>query len=875
VIDDRELWQRARPLFEQLIDLDDDARRARLHELTRGDSALYALLDTMMRADASADDALAEYSFGLPRVTRGGSHLEATAAAPDPLGILGQTIAHFRVTAHVASGGMGAVYAAEDLQLGRAVALKFPLPHEHTDHVVQERFLREARSAAALDHPNLCSVYEVGESAAGVFLAMPLYAGETLRHRLARERRLTPGDTIAIARDVVRGLAAAHAAGIVHRDLKPGNIMLAPDGTAKIFDFGLAKMRDVSVTGSVTQGTVVYMAPDQLRGGRADARADLWAVGVMLYVMLTGQLPFGGEHEPAILHAILHEQPERPSTIVAGLSAAWDDLVGALLQKNPAHRYQSAEELLEDLQALDSGAALRHHVPLWARAVQHERFARTLVASAALVAIVAIASLTWSMWPRSTGANTTAPITPQRVAVLPFTNRDADAADEFLVAGFTEQVIALLGHQLGNRVAGSASAAALRKQGLAPAVVGEKLGAANVVEGSIRVQSDILVVTVQLTRVSDGRSLWSDTLTANVTAMEDIERQVADSIGRILHPGEVRAATRRPTRDFEAHRLYLLGRYAWNQRSQAKLEEAIGDYKGALELDPKFAQAYAGLAAAYVNMVNFRYMPLEEGLANAEHAAEKAIALDSTVADGYAALGDVLVSRGESTPDVYSRAAALFDRAIALNPSMSWAHHYYALLYMSAGRIAQAEDQTRQSLELDTLSQPGNAMLGIELAADDRLLEARDQLQRALKLNRGFVLSQTYLGEVEAALGNDGEAVRLLEAALNSTAGFPGVRPSLAYTYRRLGREAQARRLLRDALADAMREGYWLNYVETLAVLEQTDSAFAILGDVERQQKARGIGVDIWANPLLRRFRSDPRFMAIMPRPTEPRGLRS
>jgi len=879
---DRDLWQRARPLFDELVDLGDDVRRARLDELRRGDPALYDMVEMLLRADASADDALVGYSFGLPQRTRSAPG-DATVAPPDPLGIVGQSVAHFRVVSYLAAGGMGAVYAADDLRLGRVVALKFPLPYQHTDAVVKERFMHEARSAAALDHPNLCTVYEIGESAAGVFLAMPLYAGETLRDRLAREVRLTPRETIGIARHVARGLAAAHASGIVHRDLKPGNIMLVRDGTAKILDFGLAKMRDVTVTKSqVTRGTLVYMAPDQLRGGRVDARADLWSMGVMLYVMLTGQLPFGGEHEAAILHAILHDQPEPPSRLVPGLPRAFDDLVGALLQKNPAHRYQSAEELLEDLEALDSGAALRHRVPLWARAAQRKRFRRAVVMPTVALVTVAIASLSWTIsrrrlagdaappvGTRSIGADATAPITAQSIAVLPFTNADSNAADNYLVDGFSERLTALLGAQQGNRVAAGASADALLKRGLDPYAVGVRLGFAHIVHGSMRVRGGSLAVEVRLARVSDRHVLWSRPFTAPVTALQVLERQIADSVDRVLHPHEAIVTARPPTSDPEAHRLFLLGRYAWNQRTREKLEEAIGYYAGATERDPRFALAYAALAEAYINKVNFHYMPVATGLANAERAAETAIALDSSVADGYAALGFALVASGKSTPDVYVRAESLFNRAIALNPSLAVAHHYKAILLTGLGRLAEAEAQTRQTLALDPLSLVGNAMLGIVFAAQDRLPEARVQLQKALELNPGFSLTQTYLGEVNAALGNQAEALRLLELAYARTPGFPGVRPTLAYTYRMTGREVQARRLLAEARAGALTQESWLNYVETLAVMGEPDSAFAILGQVEREQKNRDIDTDMRANPLLRGFRSDPRFATIMARRVE------
>jgi hypothetical protein len=395
---DRELWQRARSLFDELVDLAPDVRRSRLVQLSGSDPALSEAVERLLAADAGAVRTLSDYSFG-PGVA-----VDAPVAAEeipghshDPLGIVGRMVSHFVVKDFLAAGGMGVLYTAEDIQLGRAVALKFPLPHQRMDPAVKSRFMQEARSAATLDHPNLCPVYEVGESAHGVFLAMPLYPGETLRDRLARTRVLPPAEAITILEQVLDGLGAAHAAGVVHRDLKPANIMLLPDGTVRILDFGLAKVRDVSQTRSkITLGTVAYMAPEQIRRQPVDARTDLWAIGVMLYEMLTGRAPFDGEYDTAVLHAILHHDPPLPTEVDRGIAAAFDTIVVGLLQKAPAHRYLTADAVRADLDAVLRGSVPSHRSPYWGRTAARRRVRRAaLPAAAGLAVLAAVALLAW------------------------------------------------------------------------------------------------------------------------------------------------------------------------------------------------------------------------------------------------------------------------------------------------------------------------------------------------------------------------------------------------------------------------------------------------------------------------------------------------
>jgi WD40 repeat protein len=335
-------WEQIQTTFDELVELNARERASRLATLASTDPELHRALKSLLDADASASAQLAPIDAAF---------LPPSDHNPDPLGLTGRTISHFDLREALGAGGMGVVYRADDTRLGRVVALKFLLPHYNLDASLKARFLREAHAAAALDHPNLCTIHEVGTSDEGwLFLAMALYQGETLRARLTRDGPVPVREALEIARQIAEGLRAAHAAGIVHRDLKPGNVMLLPDGTVRILDFGLAKARDQTLSEiGVRLGTVSYMSPEQIRGGNVDGRSDLWALGVVLYEMLTGRKPFRGEEEVAIVHAILHDQPEPPSTHRGDISAALEAIVLRLLEKEPANRYADAGELLHDL----------------------------------------------------------------------------------------------------------------------------------------------------------------------------------------------------------------------------------------------------------------------------------------------------------------------------------------------------------------------------------------------------------------------------------------------------------------------------------------------------------------------------------------------
>ncbi len=586
---DSRRWKEIQATFDELVALDEASRASRLAALGATDRALRQAVEVLLAADGEADQQLAplEAAFFPP-----------ATPAPDPLSLAGRTVSHFRVVERLGAGGMGVVYRAEDTRLGRAVALKFLLPQSSLDAPAKARFLQEAHSAAALDHPNLCTIHEVGETDDGqLFLAMALYPGETLKARLDREGPLPVGDALAIARQIAEGLAYAHAAGIVHRDLKPGNVMLVPNGPVKILDFGLAKARDQSLsTASAQWGTVAYMAPEQIQGEAVDARTDLWALGVVLFEMLTGRRPFAGEHELALAPAILRDQPLSPSTLRADVPAALEDIVLTLLQKDPANRYP-AEELLAHL----VGAGTRAESAVrsgWKRSLRVRRILsgrrQWTVGAAAAVLIVGVLLGAALLVGRHGGRDGEA---ASRVVVLPFENRTAVTeldplgamAAEWVTQGLTQvpflTVLDTRGPQATARMLDAAG-------GLVAA--GHDIGAGVVVSGSYFLQGDSLQFQVRIASTGDGTILLG---IGGVTAprdrplegIEQVRQRVAAGLASLLDRDVTTFQTglRQPP-TYEAYREYVEGLEVYMAGDEA---EAARRFQQAATLDPTFLTA--------------------------------------------------------------------------------------------------------------------------------------------------------------------------------------------------------------------------------------------------------------------------------------------
>lgn len=766
---------------------------------------------------------------------------------------VGEHISHYEILGKAGRGGMGIVYKARDLRLSRTVALKFLPPRHASNPLARARLIAEAQAASALDHPNIGTVYEIGETDTGrSFIALAWYDGETLKDKV-RRGPIPVREAVEIILQLGTGLSAAHAAGVIHRDVKPANVVITRNGVAKLVDFGIATfVTDEAVEIGTAVGTPAYMSPEQTIGGVVDARTDIWSLGVVMYEMLTARRPFAGETESTLIDSIRAGRHATLSGLRRDVPASLTAIVDTCLSKNPALRYQTANSFCDALGRWSSNEASSSST---------FRSYRIPIAATIALAFVLIAAGAGELASRR-GSDTQAhsvPNIPYTVAVLPFSNASGNTADEHLVNGFTDALIETLGKVNNMKVTAKTSAAALLRQGADPLAVGRRLSADVIVRGDFRKVGERYVVNTSLVSTSNGRVLLAKQFDRPATDAFVVQSEISRQITQALRPGSSQTeplSARPPTRDLEAYELYLKGRFAWNQRTREKLEEALAYFRGALERDPDFAEAHSAMSVAYINMSNFAYMTSAEALSRAEIAADRALAIDSTLPDAHAARGFVLASRG-----AYRESEAEFKKGIELNPSFSWTYQYYALLLTDLGRIDEAMDNLRATLALDPLSLPGNATVGILHAMKGRNAEARDQFTRALALSPEFPLTLYYFGTFAAAEGENEEAIRMLEKAAAISPGFPGVRASLALVYRRVGRTSDAMRLERTLANAVSDERSRLNLALGYAVLGKRDTAFTMLREARWDVPTL---FELRANPLLKDFRSDPRYSELI-----------
>ncbi|MEA2692129.1 MAG: eukaryotic-like serine/threonine-protein kinase, partial [Acidobacteriota bacterium] len=618
----------------------------------------------------------------------------------------GSSVAQYRILEQIGSGGMGRVFRAEDTRLLRTVALKFLPPALTRDPVAKGRFLKEAQAASALDHPNIATVHELGESADGqLFLAMACYDGETLRARIERGP-LPVHEAALLAAQVAAGLSRAHQRGIVHRDIKPSNLMVTPDGIVKILDFGIAKLmgQEGLTREGLILGTLAYMSPEQASGREIDHRTDIWSLGVVLYAMLAGHPPFRGESDRLLVDGILHRQPEPLRRVRPEVPAELERLVGRMLAKDPAERPETMDEVRAGLGV--SSVALeistRRLAPRRAR-----RWGRWAAGTAAAILVAGLAAFA----PRPAPGRRALPSAPAAgraarpsIAVLPFENLSRDSEQDYMADGLTEALTTDLAKIGGLKVVSRTSSEHYKATAKPLPEIASELGVDNVLEGSVLKVGGRVRISAKLIEARADRSVWAESYDREMSDILALQSEVSRAIVREtqvqLTPQDQARLALGPTRTVqpEVYEAYLKGRYQWNRRNREGIEKAIAYFEQATAKDPTYAPAYAGLADAYNFMSYLRVSP--EAMPKARAAVLKALALDDALPEAHASLGNILFDEDWD----WAGGERELRRALELNPNYATAHHWYWAALVILGRWPEARREIELAHELDPLS---------------------------------------------------------------------------------------------------------------------------------------------------------------------------
>jgi len=819
----------------------------------------------------------------------------------------GTQFGRYEIRSQLGAGGMGEVYLAQDTKLDRKVAIKVLPAEVASNRDRMDRFIREAKSAAALSHPNIAQIFEIGEHEGIHYISMEFIDGVTLREKIHREntelRKL-----LRHLQHVAEGLSKAHASGIIHRDLKPDNIMITRDGHAKILDFGLAKLIEPHLaepntgeevatailqqhsTPGVIMGTVGYMSPEQAQGktNEIDQRSDIFSFGCILFEAATGKKPFEGDSVIKSLHSLLYEPTPQIKDLNPAAPAELQRIIRRCLAKDKDDRYQSIKEVAIELRELrreletvgdfettappsginDTAApssTASASVPTTVSSAEYlvSEIKNHKRGVAAVLAILIIATLAGLWFFKFRGASAGASESIASIAVLPFQNRSDDADTDYLSDGLAESLIFRLSQLPGLKVSPTSSVMRYKGKETELTKVASELGVDAVMTGRLTKRGENLNITVELVDVRNNKTLWGEQYERKMSDLLTTQREIAASVVQKLQlklaGNEVKGITKRYTDSNEAYQLYLKGRFHFSRRTKEELERAIELFQQAIKLDPKFALAHVALAESYVVMPSFPYMSPKQAFPQAKAALAKAMEIDPELPEAHAISGMIAATYDWN----WAEAEREFKRSLELDPSLALTHYRYAWTYLSPmGRHDEAIAEMERAMEIEPLSLiQGANFAGVYMYARqfDRAVE---QAKRTYDLDPTFFAGQNWLCHTYDAKGMYAESLAISEKTVGST--FQLLAP-MAYAYAKTGRRREAEEVIKR-WKELEKRRYIINYwVATVyAALGEKDLAFA---ELEKSYQARDwflprIKTDSFMDPL----RDDPRFADLVKR---------
>src|SRR6266849_7646021 len=801
--------------------------------------------------------------------------------------MIGRTISHYRVLEKLGGGGMGIVYKAEDIRLGRFVCLKFLPEKLSKDHPAVERFQREARAASSLNHPHICTIYDVDEYDGQSFIVMEFLEGQTLKHRIAG-RPMDIERVPEYGHQMAESLEAAHAKAIIHRDIKPANIFLTERGQIKLLDFGLAKLlperkgvaslshagtafttttEDAHLTSTgVSMGTVAYMSPEQVRREELDERTDLFSLGLVLYEMSTGRQAFVGNTSGVLFEAILNRTPVRAVRLNPAISPQLEQIINKALEKDRMLRYRTAADLSADLLRLkrDTDSARAFQVTTAAPSAQPAKrpwihFVWAVVLGLALVLFgLNIGGLRDRVLHGTTRGRV------DSIAVLPFANVSNDPKTEYLSDGITESLINSLSQLPNLSVTARNTVFRYKGQSSDPQKLGRDMGVRAILTGRLIQTGDELMISVSLEDVHESRQIWGEQYNRKLSNLVSVQQEIAADISSRLRPKlageERRLLARRPTENVEAYQLYLQGLFYWNKWTEADFKRAADYFTQAVQKDPRYALSYAGLADTYSQLGDAGYLPPSEAWPKAKAAAMQALEIDDTLAEAHTSLALVK----EHFEWDWTGAETEFRRAIELNPNSANAHLWYGDFLSNTGRLEDGMRETKRAKDLDPLSLIINTKLGWQFYLSSQYDQAVEQLRKVLEIDQKFAPARRILEGVYSQMGKQKEAVAEREKFV-SLSGSPELAASIEEDFKKSGYKGVLRGWL-DGMTEISKHGYVSSYsiAEGYMRMGEKDKAFDWL---EKAYEEHDSGlVSIGVEPMFDPVRRDPRFRDILRR---------